>query len=88
MERETDICRVHLDYPCQWLYKVIGSDPEQLRQAIAAIVPDTSCEISCSNSSSSGKYHCLNLEVTVRSEEERNAIYLALKAHSHVKIVL
>ena len=29
-----------------------------------------------------------NLEVTVQNEEERNAIYMALKAHPQVKLVL
>jgi len=88
MEKRETMCKVQLNYPCQWLYKVIGSDREKLHEALLEIVSDKSCCISSSNSSSSGKYHCLNLEVTVQSEEERNAIYMALKAHHRVKIVL
>lgn len=88
MERKDNMCKVQIDYPCQWLYKVIGFDLETLRQALLEIVNNDSCDISFSNSSSTGKYHCLNLEVTVRSEEERNFIYLALKDHPQVKIVL
>ena len=75
-------------YPCEWLYKVIGMDRNKLHQALVDIVSEESCKISFSNDSSSGKYLCLNLEVTVRSEEERNTIYLALKAHPQIKIVL
>ena len=82
------MCKVKLDYPCQWLYKVIGADQEQVRQAIAEIISDTPCEINLSNSSSSGKYLCLNVELTVQNEKERNTIYENLKAHQHVKIVL
>ena len=77
-----------LIYPCQWLYKVIGSDQEQLQRAINQVVQDISCSITLSNSSKTGKYHCLNLEITVRNEEERNHIYTALKEHPDVKIVL
>lgn len=82
------MCKVQIEYPCQWLFKVIGSDQQQLQKALLEIVADDSCQISLSNSSRTGKYHCLNLEVTVRNEEERNAIYMTLKAHPQVKIVL
>jgi len=88
MAQKKDMCRAKIDYPCQWLYKVIGTDGEQLRQAIAGIISDIPCEINLSNTSSSGKYLCLNLEITVHSEEERNSLYLDLKSHPHVKIVL
>ena len=88
MAQKNDMCKAKLDYPCQWLYKVIGTDHEQLRQAIMEIITNIPCKINLSNSSSSGKYLCLNLEITVQSEEERNSIYLNLKAHPNIKIVL
>jgi putative lipoic acid-binding regulatory protein len=88
MVSKKHMCKVKLDYPCQWLYKVIGIEEEQLRQAIAEIIPGTPCEINLSKSSSSGKYLCLDMELIVQSEEERNSIYESLKAHQHVKIVL
>ncbi len=88
MVQENKTCKPIIEYPCKWLYKVIGSDRAQLQQAINNIIADTQCEITLSNSSSSGKYLCLNLEITVRNEEERNSIYLDLKEHPHIKIVL
>jgi putative lipoic acid-binding regulatory protein len=88
MEQEDNMCKAQIEYPCQWLYKVIGADREKLQQALLEIASGGSCDISPSNSSSMGKYHCLNLEMTVRNEEERNSIYMALKAHPQVKIVL
>ena len=88
MIRKKNICKAKLEYPCQWLYKVIGTNHEQLRQAIMEIINNIPCEISLSNSSSSGKYLCLNLEITVQSEEERNSIYSGLKSHPLIKIVL
>ena len=77
-----------LVYPCEWLYKVIGPDREQLHQAITHVIKESSCSITPSNSSKTGKYHCLNLEITVQNEEERNLIYEALKEHPDVKVVL
>ncbi len=88
MAQKNNACRLKLNYPCPWIYKVIGTDQDELRQAIMEIVTDTPCETGFSNSSSSGKYLCLNLEITVQSEEERDSIYLELKAHPHIKIVL
>ena len=88
MEEKYSTCNAQINYPCQWLYKVIGFDREKLHQALLEIVSDDSCDISFSNSSRTGKYLCLNLEVTVQSEEVRNSIYMALKAHPQVKIVL
>ena len=79
---------LQMEYPCRWLYKVIGTDREKLRRALVEIIDLDTCDISYSSSSRTGKYHSFNLEVTVRSEEERNAIYLTLKAHPQVKIVL
>jgi putative lipoic acid-binding regulatory protein len=82
------MCKIQIDYPCLWLFKVIGSDPEKLHQALLEVINDRSCNISYSNSSSTDKYHCLNLEITVQNESDRNAIYMTLKAHPLVKIVL
>ena len=88
MTHKKDTCKVQLDYPCKWLYKVIGMDRERLHRAIMDTISSKPCKISISNTSSSGKYICLNLEITVADEDDRNAIYLDLKAHPHVKIVL
>jgi len=77
-----------LVYPCEWQYRVIGPDEEQLHQAITHVIRDRSCSIDPSNSSKAGKYHCLNLGITVHDEEERNLIYTSLKEHPHVKLVL
>jgi putative lipoic acid-binding regulatory protein len=88
MAQENNACKLKLNYPCQWVYKVIGTNQDELRQAIMEIITNTPCEMNFSNKSSSGKYLCLNLEITVQSEKERNSIYLGLKAHPQVKIVL
>jgi putative lipoic acid-binding regulatory protein len=83
MDKETIIT-----YPCSWLYKIIGEDQEQMRLAAETVITEESCSISVSNSSKTGKYHCLNVELTVHTEEQRNTIFTLLKKHPHIKMVL
>jgi hypothetical protein len=80
--------KAEIDYPCCWLYKVIGEDQQEIRQAIASIIEERRCVITLSNSSRSGKYHCLNVELVVQTEEVRNGLYQTLKSHPAIKMVL
>lgn len=80
--------KVQIEYPCNWLYKVIGEDLQKVRQAIVSIIEERRCIITHSNSSKSGKYHCLNVELIVQTEEVRNGLYQTLKGHPAIKIVL
>jgi putative lipoic acid-binding regulatory protein len=77
-----------LAYPCPWLYKIIGYNQEEMERAAATIIGGRPCTVSLSRSSRTGKYHCLNIEVEVIDEADRNAIYRAFKLHPHVKMVL
>lgn len=81
-------CKAKVEYPCRWQYKVFGSDREQLSLALAEIIDLEACHISLSKSSKTGKYICLNVDVPVENEEQRNLIYMGLKAHPKVTIVL
>lgn len=80
--------KLELEYPCMWTYKVIGTDQESLKKAIAEVVQERECLITFSNSSSNGKYLCLNLEMNVHSDEDRTANHLALKNHPAITMVL
>jgi len=77
-----------IEYPCNWQYKIIGPDQELIRAAISVTVRDRNHAVSYSSSSSGGKYHCLNLEMLVESDEERIAVFMTLKNHPAVKMVL
>jgi putative lipoic acid-binding regulatory protein len=77
-----------IDYPCQWGYKVIGTDEAVLRSAITEVVQDISHSVTPSNRSASGKYICLNVEIHVLTEDQRLTIYESLRRHPAVKIVL
>jgi uncharacterized protein len=82
------IDKPHIEYPCSWEYKVIGVDEGLTRAAIAEVMGDQEHSLSFSRSSQTGKYCSLLLVVTVESEERRNSIFVALKAHSNVLMVL
>ena len=77
-----------LEYPCKWLYKIIGEDLEELQRTATEIIGGQPCTIYLSNISKTGKYHCLNVEVQVTDEANRNAIYREFKQHPQVKMVL
>ena len=80
--------KVQLEYPCPWVYKIIGSDVGEMKRAVAEIIRDRTYKVSPSRSSAEAKYHCLNVELSVESESHRTDLYEALKAHRAVKIVL
>jgi len=80
--------KLHLEYPCLWIYKVIGVDQDKMQSAVDEIIRDRSCRISLSRQSEKAKYISLNVELTVESESHRTALYEALKAHQAFKIVL
>lgn len=80
--------KAKLEYPCLWAYKIIGPDKEEMHSAVAEIIRDCKYKISPSRSSETGKYHCLNVELTVTSDAQRTSLYEALKAHRAVKMVL
>lgn len=77
-----------IDYPCPWGYKVIGSDVERLRRAVAEVIQERPHTVTPSRRSMTGKYHCLDVELVVTSEECRLEIYEGLRRHPAVKIVL
>jgi len=80
--------KAQLDYPCRWLYKVITTDHLGDQERIVAMLQDCRCEISISNSSRTGRYTCLNVEVEVASEEQRNTLFRVLQGLETVKMVL
>lgn len=75
-------------YPCEWTYKVIGYQETAIRQAISEVVTDKAFEVSFSNQSRTLKYVSLNLDLMLENETEREKIYMALKKHPAIKMVL
>jgi uncharacterized protein len=78
----------HIEYPCDWNYKVIGTDVDKMIKAIELITEGMDYKISSSNVSTNGKYFSLNLKVFVSSEILRDIIFAKLKDIEFVKMVL
>lgn len=80
--------RPAIDYPCTWIYKVIGEDSSVLHEIIVAACAPLPVTVSHSHTSSKGRYHSLNAELMIPDEYSRVKIYESLKNHPAVKIVL
>lgn len=77
-----------IKYPCNWDYKVIGTDVDEMIKVIEAAVEGMEFNISSSNVSSKGKYFSLNLQVFVSSEAIRDIIFEKLNTSEYIKMVL
>jgi putative lipoic acid-binding regulatory protein len=77
-----------LQYPCSWEYKAIGRDEDLMRQAIAEILLDREHSLTFSRASRTGRYCSMLIEMVIESEEQRLAIYEALREHRHITMVL
>jgi putative lipoic acid-binding regulatory protein len=80
--------KLELTYPCLWSYKLIGYEKEAIQKAIHEVIIEREHSLEHSNSSKTGKYVSMNLELVIQNEDERNFIYEALKAHQNIKMVL
>ncbi len=77
-----------IEYPCRWVYKIIGPDEEALREAVIQVVQNIPHTVTLSNTSATGRYRCLNVEMTVPDEGVRTTLYEMLKNHPAVRFVL
>ncbi len=85
---QEDGCKAQIDYPCQWQYKIIGTDKTQLLEAVNACVQGQDHTLTESNVSSGGRYLSMSLEMEVTSEEQRLSLHRQLAEHPAVKVVL
>lgn len=76
-----------ITYPCAWSYRVIGADETRLRAVVREVVGDLEHSLRLANESAHGRYRSLALEIVVRDEAQRNAIFRALGAHPDVRFV-
>lgn len=85
---EGDERKLELEYPCNWKYKIVGQERKKLEAAIHSVILERTHELEHSNTSKTGKYVSLNLDLIVHNEDDRTFIFEALKAHQDVKMVL
>jgi putative lipoic acid-binding regulatory protein len=85
---DNGVCKPRIDYPCPWVYKVIGRDLEGLGRAITEILGKSRHTVTPSRRSKGGAYHCLDVALTVESEAVRIGYYERLRQHPDVMMVL
>ena len=77
-----------IEYPRPWTYAIIGWDEEDVRLVVGRVVGQRPHQLHFSKRSPGGKYYSLHLELEVASEEDRNAIFVALQNDPKIKTVL
>jgi putative lipoic acid-binding regulatory protein len=75
-------------YPCLWVYKVIGKNQDDMREAIMAACTPHPVKISSSRASSKGSYWSFNAEIEVKDEPMRLSLYQSLSNHPAITLVL
>ncbi|MBG84469.1 MAG: DUF493 domain-containing protein [Phycisphaerae bacterium] len=79
---------LNLDYPCEWEYRVIGSEPAPLEQAIKEVMGARAYTCQEGRQSGGGKWITRVVSLVVQDENERTSLYEQLRSHEAVKIVL
>ncbi|MDD5475275.1 MAG: DUF493 domain-containing protein [Syntrophales bacterium] len=77
-----------LDYPCTWVYTVIGSERAMMERAIGEVFQERTCSVTPSRTSAAGTYCSLRVESVVFSDEDRRELFASLSSRIGVKIVL
>lgn len=84
----SDRQKLDLDYPCLWIYKIIGPNQDELQNAVHNILQKRQYRITLSRISPTARYISMNVELTVENDADRVAVYEALKTHRAVTMVL
>ncbi|HOD81593.1 MAG: hypothetical protein BWX88_02976 [Planctomycetes bacterium ADurb.Bin126] len=80
--------RPDIEYPCRWEYTIIGRSHPQVRGAAEAAAGGVEFELLESHVSRGGKYCSMTLHVVVEDEAQRDRIFLALREHPDVVMVI
>lgn len=86
----------HIDYPCQWAFKIIGTDEVSVRAAVKDCLAESlnegtgerPYELGFSRTSKEGKYVSLVLDIEIQDEKERNGLFKALTDRPEVRMVI
>ena len=88
MAEESDNRRPEIEYPCEWGYKVIGTDVNKILDAIEEASMGLNYDVTPSNISKNGKYFSINFSLQVPNEVVRNLIYEKLNKNPEIKMVI
>ena len=85
---DSDSRRPEIDYPCNWGYKVIGNDVDEMLEAIEDASSGLDYSVTPSNISKNGNYFSLNFRMEIPNEVVRNIVYDKLDKSKAVLMVL
>ncbi|MEA1892138.1 MAG: DUF493 domain-containing protein [Campylobacterota bacterium] len=80
--------KVEIEYPASWSYKLIATSEQAINETVFDVIGDTQHTLVHSNNSKNGKYISMNLNLTVKDENDKNNIFESLKKHDNIKMVL
>ena len=80
--------KLELQYPVNWTYKLISLDKALIQKVVHEVILEREHKLTHSNSSKTGKFVSMNLDLLVHNEDDRNFIFQALKQHQDIKMVL
>ncbi|TQV63748.1 MAG: DUF493 domain-containing protein [Sulfurovum sp.] len=78
----------HIEYPCEWGYKIIGKDKVELEACIHEVLANRVFKYTHGNSSAKGIFHTLNAKCIVFSQNERDELFRCFGEHKAVKVVI
>jgi uncharacterized protein len=88
MTLDPDNKRPKIEYPCEWEYKVIGEDVEEVLNAIDTASLGLEYSVVPSNMSKHGKYCSVNVKVVVPNEVVRDLVYEKLSSYDSIRMVI
>lgn len=77
-----------IHYPCRWTYRVVATDAARVKTDVTGVVEGRSHELRPSQRSAKGTYVSFHLELEVRDQADRDAIFAALQEAPSVTFVL
>ena len=77
-----------IKYPIDWKYRVIGTQEEHIRNAIDEVLETKEYKLKFSNKSSKGKFISFEISLNIESEKERDSIFVNLKNHSKINMII
>jgi len=80
--------KLELDYPCNWVYKVVVLETINLKVVMKDILVDRVHKLKESKTSTKGKFKSYNIDLIVHNDDDRKTIYELLSSHSSIKMVL
>lgn len=77
-----------LDYPCNWVYKVVVLEKTNVNKVVKDIINQREHKVKESKVSKKGKFKSYSLELLVHSDDDRKGLYELLGQHTDIKMVL